>query len=90
MKKADVITAIQSHTTHPRKVIDEVLVAMGIVVSGELMANEPVIVPYLGQLLPVDVPQRQHKRVREAQFRPSRELRRKLDTPFRRARVSSR
>lgn len=90
MNKVELIAAIQAHASHPKKVIEEVLQGLGVVVSGELMANEPAPLPYLGQLLPVDVPQGRNTRVRQAQFQPGRDLRKKLRAPLRRARAASR
>lgn len=90
MNRDAVIKAIETHTSHSKKVIKDVLQAMGVVLTGELQANEPVDLPYMGRLLPVDVPQGQNRRVRLAQFEASPGLRKKLSSPVRRARVAAR
>jgi nucleoid DNA-binding protein len=90
MTKLETITAIQGHSPHSRKTITDVLEALSIVVTGELQANEPVSLPFLGKLLPIDVPQGRNKRVREAQFKPNRDLRKQLGAPLRRAKIAAR
>jgi len=90
MKRSDIINEIQVQTGQTKKTIKDVLLALSVVLAGELQANEPVEVPHLGRLLPMDKPLGMNRRIRVAEFNASRELRRKLDAPIRRARTSQR
>jgi len=51
MKRSDIINEIQVQTGQTKKTIKDVLLALSVVLAGELQANEPVEVPHLGRKL---------------------------------------
>lgn len=90
MKRADIINQIHLQTGHTKRAISEVLLSLSVVLTGELQANEPVELPHLGRLFPIDKPLGGNRRTRVAEFAAGRELRRKLGAPIRRRPVQAR
>lgn len=87
MKRVDVISRIEERAEVSKDVIRRVLLALSVVIGGELQANEPVELPHLGRLVPMDKPVRGNKRVRVTTFEPNAALKKKLAYPLARMRL---